>query len=70
MATLSEYISSSEKRTPKEWAEFFGISRSYFVELANGTHVPSAKLMVSIQQKTGGAVTPNDWIGDQQKVAS
>ncbi|AGG91221.1 putative dehydrogenase [Sulfitobacter phage pCB2047-C] len=67
MATLSQYIASQEPRSHKQWADFFGMSRSHFSECLRGVHTPSAKKMVAIQAKTGGEVTPNDWMQDAPK---
>jgi len=67
MTTLSQYVASREPRSHKQWADFFGMSRSHFSECLRGVHTPSAKKMVAIQEKTGGEVTPNDWMQGQVK---
>lgn len=62
MKTLRQYIEAANpKRTHLEWAQFFGISRSYFTEIVNGDVVPGTKVIRSIADATGGKVSPGVW---------
>ncbi|RAP39392.1 hypothetical protein BYZ73_20800 [Rhodovulum viride] len=62
MNSLAHYIhGSAEQLTHEQWARRFGISRSHFTMLRNGTAQPSKKLMVRIEEETSGAVSVASW---------
>lgn len=70
MKTISEYMAATRPdRTPKEWAEFFGISRSHLVMIANGTAQPSKALMQRIEDRTNGGVPILSWFERQGNAA-
>ena len=63
MQTLSQYIAKSKvKRTQEEWAEVFGISRSYLSEILSGAVSPGWKTIIKINDATGGKVPPGAWL--------
>lgn len=62
MQTLRQYIDRSKKaRTHEEWAEFFGISRSHFTEILNGTAFPGKRVIQRIAERTNGKVPLTIW---------
>lgn len=62
MQTLSQYIAATDPaKTHQEWADEFGISRSYFTEIVNGTVIPGTKVIRRIAEVTRGAVPPAVW---------
>lgn len=54
-------MSLYEDRTHDEWAKALGCSRSHFTMLLNGTAQPGKKLMVKIEELSGGAVPVASW---------
>jgi transcriptional regulator with XRE-family HTH domain len=63
MQTLSQYIAKSKvKRTQEEWADIFGISRSYLSEILSGAVTPGWKTIAKIHEATGGKVPPAAWL--------
>jgi transcriptional regulator with XRE-family HTH domain len=63
MQTLNQYITNSKiKRTQEEWAEVFGISRSYLSEILSGAATPGWKTITKINDATGGSVPPAAWL--------
>lgn len=58
---LAEYIAASPTRSQQEWAELFGISRSYLSEILSGQKTPGRKAIQKIATATGGAVGPAAW---------
>ncbi|WP_333826881.1 helix-turn-helix domain-containing protein [Pararhodobacter sp.] len=65
MRTLPEYCASAAPtRTHAEWAELFGISRSYFTDIINGKSLPGRDLIAEINKQTNGAVPPGVWFVD------
>jgi transcriptional regulator with XRE-family HTH domain len=62
MKTLSQYIASAKtQRTHQEWAEAFGISRSYFTDIVNEKVTPGSKVIRRINEVTRGKVPPSVW---------
>ena len=61
MEQLHAYIAAEPDRTDAQWADLFGISRSHFTEIRNGTAFPSKSLMVRIAEKTAGRVPVIAW---------
>lgn len=62
MKTLRQYIDAAKpKRTHEEWAELFGISRSYFTDLVNDKVKPGRNVMARINEATNGKVPPAVW---------
>lgn len=62
MQTLSEYVAAQQSpQTDQEWADRLGVSRSHFNMLRHGKAQPSKRLMVQIEQVTGGAVPVTAW---------
>ena len=69
MQTLNQYISKSKaRRTQQEWADEFGISRSYLSEILSGAVSPGWKTILKIHEATGGKVPPGAWV-NKEKVA-
>jgi transcriptional regulator with XRE-family HTH domain len=63
MRTLRQYIQSSKvQRTHAEWADYFGVSRSHFTEIVNGTARPSLKVISRINEATRGRVPLAVWL--------
>lgn len=63
--TLAEFIGSQPKRTQAEWAEHFGLSRSYMCEILSGASIPGRKTIAKIAERTNGAVPPEVWFQPQ-----
>ena len=62
MTQFASYIAKARPdRTHAEWAEFFGISRSHFSMILNGSALPSRKLAAKIEALTKGRVKARDW---------
>ena len=60
--TLRQFIETAEPaRTHAEWAELFGMSRSHFTEVVNGTARPGRPVIERIATATGGMVPPAAW---------
>jgi transcriptional regulator with XRE-family HTH domain len=57
---ISEFMAEKGLRDG-EMAELIGCERSYVLKLRSGSATPSAAMMATIAEKTGGAVEPNDW---------
>lgn len=57
MKTLSEYIESHPvKLSHQQWADRFGISRSYMTEILSGKKHPGQATVRKIAAATGGDV--------------
>lgn len=62
MSEFHNFLASGKaKKTDQEWAEFFGVSRSHFNMLRNGTAQPSKTLMLRMEHLTGGEVSVISW---------
>jgi hypothetical protein len=62
MSEFTAYIARTRPtRTHEEWANFFGISRSHFTEILNGTALPSRRLAAKIEALTKGRVKAHRW---------
>lgn len=62
MKTLRQFIDEADpKRTHQEWADHFGVSRSYLTEVLNGTKQASRNFISRVDVGTGGAVPPAVW---------
>ena len=59
--TLSEYMQRHPGRTHEQWAADFGISRSHFTQLVNGSAYPSRRVIARIAAVTDGRVPPAAW---------
>ena len=57
MMTLPEYVAANGPKTDEEWSKLFGVSRSHFNMLRNGTARPSVYLAQHMEQVTEGAVS-------------
>jgi len=57
---LSEFMSEHDLKD-EDMAQRLGCDRSYVLKLRNGVAKPSATMMGTIAEKTGGSVQPNDW---------
>lgn len=70
MDQLSTYISRFPGRTQQDWANAFGISRSFFAEIASGRKCPGRRTMISIAKATNGEVPVSSWFpGDDTQEA-
>ena len=72
--TLTEFIAeanaSFEKpRTQAEWAEAFGISRSYLAEILSGAKEPGRNAIRKIEAATGGKVPAAVWFSAGERAA-
>lgn len=61
MSTLTEYIKSREEKSLSEWAEAFGISRTYLYGLMDGTRTPSPEVAMRIAGATANAIPASGW---------
>ncbi|AZV00253.1 Cro-like protein [Paracoccus phage vB_PkoS_Pkon1] len=61
MSTLRDYIKSQPRKSRKEWADCFGISRPYLYGLMEGTRHPSLDVALRIADITEGAVPVMAW---------
>lgn len=64
MMTLSEYTAQFPERTQAQWAEQFGVSRSFFAELVGNRKMPGRETMAAIEKETDGAVPIEVWFKD------
>lgn len=60
--TLTDYLAQPGK-TASEVAAEAGVAVSTITRAAKGTIAPTPELMRRIFNATGGAVTPNDFVG-------
>lgn len=58
---FQQYVALFTDRTHEEWAKALGCSRSHFTMILKGTAQPGKKLMVKIEQLSGGAVPVSSW---------
>lgn len=61
MSDLATYVSGSPDRTQQEWADMFGISRSFLSEILSGAKMPGRKTMSRIAEATNDAVPVTSW---------
>lgn len=63
MRTLQEYVAENPHgfRTQREWAEHFGMSRSYFAEILHGRKAPSREAIRKFDKFSGGEISPEVW---------
>lgn len=61
MEQLKAYIAQNPGHTDAQWARMFGISRSHFTEIRNGTALPSKSLMARIAKETSDGVPVTAW---------
>ena len=67
MKTLRQYIATAEpNRTHEEWSKVFGITRSHFTEILNGTAFPGRQVIERIATLTGGDVSPAVWFSPRE----
>lgn len=59
---LAEYL-EIEGNSASKLAEATGVAVSTITRAARGELLPSRKLLTEIYEKTGGQVTPNDFLG-------
>ena len=64
MMTLSEYTAQFPERTQAQWAQQFGVSRSFFAELVGNRKMPGRETMAAIERETNGAVPIEVWFRD------
>ena len=64
METLNTYLARFPGRTQQDWADIFGISRSFFAEIVGGAKSPGRKTMMSISKATNGEVPIAAWFED------
>jgi len=57
-------------RSDAEWARQIGIARAHFCNIRNGKRPATARIMRSIFDATGGAVTPNDLVLTPEQLAA
>lgn len=62
-------FTAQHSRSDAEWAEIIGIARAHFCNIRNRRRPPTAKIMRSIFDATGGAVTPNDLVLSPEQLA-
>lgn len=60
--TLQEYL-NKKKLTDAAFADLIGVSQPTVSRLRSKGQIPSREVMRSIFEKTGGAVTANDFFG-------
>ena len=65
---LKTYVANQAPRTDQEWAVLFGVSRSHFNMLRNGTAQPSKGVMVRMAEKTSGGVPVAAWFAQSGDV--
>lgn len=66
MNALQAYVDRHPDRTQTDFAEQFGISRSYLAEILNGTKRPGRNAIAKIELGSGGAVPASSWFGEKQ----
>tara|TARA_R110002074_G_scaffold262994_2_gene435146 strand:- start:23050 stop:23271 length:222 start_codon:yes stop_codon:yes gene_type:complete len=59
---LSTYL-SEQAMSDADFATLVGVDRSSIHRMRNGKQMPSVEVMRAIAEKTGGAVTANDFFG-------
>lgn len=64
---FQEFVARHPDRTHAEWAEVLGCSRSHFTMMLNGTAQPGKKLMLKIEEASGGYVPVVDWFTPSQQ---
>lgn len=69
MMTLTEFIESRPDRPQREWAEEFGVSRSFFSEILSGRKFPGRKTISRIEEVTGGKVPASVWFPSSAPVS-
>lgn len=65
---LSHYI-TKQKFTQKDFARILGISEPHLSQVINGKALPSIRLAILIERKTGGAVTLKDYSVNGKRAA-
>jgi DNA-binding XRE family transcriptional regulator len=71
MSEFAAYIAKTDVgRTHAEWARHFGISRSHFTMIRNGTALPSRKLAAKIEALTKGRVKAHRWPVEAARAAT
>lgn len=59
--TLEQYLSERNIK-PSAFAAEIGVAASTITRIMNGERSPGLELLALIRDKTGGAVTPNDFL--------
>lgn len=67
MTDLATYISRAPGRTQQEWADDFGISRSFLSEILSGVKMPGRKTMSRIAEVTDNAVPVTSWFAERAR---
>lgn len=69
--TLQEYLVSRDNMKPSAFAAEVGVPASTITRILSGERSPGLDILTRIRDKTGGLVTPNDFIAPlPQELAS